>query len=270
MSPAPRLTAADIERLRQQLSPRHWAVLRDVARFRLMTGRQLQRLHFGDSPSAARIARRVLLSLTERRVLGRLERQVGGLRAGSSGFVYGVGAAGYRLLHDNEPPHRRLHEVRDGFLQHTLALADLYLALREAERAGRCQLLQLETEPACWRPVDDVAGRDWLKPDLALIAASGDDVLSSYVELDRGTEHRPVLLRKLRQYDLAYQLAPGPADAVFPRVTWLVPNPRRAELLRDLIRRYGSVDGLHVVALSGDAVAVLTGADPINNRKEVT
>lgn len=270
MTRATRLSAAGLERLRGQLSARDWAVLRDVARFRLMTGRQLQQLHFGDGPTAARIARRVLLSLTERGVLGRLERRIGGLRAGSSGFVYGLGGVGYRLLHDGDRPQRRLHEVRDGFLLHTLAIAELYLELRQAERQGRCQLLHLETEPGCWRPIDDVGGQEWLKPDLLVVAAvnGGEEVLSSYVEIDRATEHRPTLARKLRQYDLAYQLSAGGAADVFPRVTWLVPTPARAAVLRDVIRRASQVDGLHVVALQPDAIAVLT--DSPNERKEVS
>ncbi len=48
--------------------------------------------------SAARIARRVLARLTELGVLARLERRIGGLRAGSSGYVYYLGPAGQRLV----------------------------------------------------------------------------------------------------------------------------------------------------------------------------
>ena len=83
MTAVPRLSAAGMERLRQQLGPRDWAVLHDVARCRLMTGRQLQLLHFGDGETAARAARRLLARLTRHGLLARLDRQIGGLRAGS-------------------------------------------------------------------------------------------------------------------------------------------------------------------------------------------
>lgn len=39
MTAGPRLTAAGLQRLGRELSPRDWAVLRDVARCRLMSGR---------------------------------------------------------------------------------------------------------------------------------------------------------------------------------------------------------------------------------------
>src|SRR5215212_1432858 len=91
-------------------------------------------------------------------------------------------------------PRRRLHEVRDGFLHHTLALAELYLQLRQAEQQGRLELLVLETEPRSWRRLAD---GDWLKPDLHVVVGLGDDALHSFVELDQGTEHTTALLRKL-------------------------------------------------------------------------
>jgi hypothetical protein len=64
MTAVPRLTAAGVERLREQLSPRDWAVLRDVDPCRVMSGRQLQLLHVGDGETAARAARRLLARLT--------------------------------------------------------------------------------------------------------------------------------------------------------------------------------------------------------------
>jgi hypothetical protein len=63
-----------------------------------------------------------------------LDRQIGGIRAGSSGYVYSLGAVGHRLLHPDRT-RRRLHEVRDGFLQHTLAIAELYVSLRQRNNA---------------------------------------------------------------------------------------------------------------------------------------
>jgi Replication-relaxation len=218
MTAVPRLTAAGLERLREELSPRDWAVLHDVDHCRLMAGRQLQLLHVGEGETAARAARRLLARLTRHGLLARLERRIGGLRAGSAGFVYGLGPAGFRLLHPGAP-RRRLHEVRDGFLRHTLALAELYLQLRQAEQQGRLELLALETEPRSWRRLAD---GDWLKPDLLVVVGLGEDALHSFVELDQGTEHTPALLRKLREYERAYR-GEISGDTIFPRVVWLAP-----------------------------------------------
>ncbi|MBM7807767.1 hypothetical protein JOD57_003604 [Geodermatophilus bullaregiensis] len=212
MTVAPRLSAAGLERLRQELTARDWAVLGDVDRCRLLSGRQLQRLHVGEGETAARAARRLLARLTRHGLLARLERQIGGLRAGSSGFVYGLGPAGVRLLHPGAP-RRRLHEVRDGFLRHTLAIGDLYVELRQAEQRGLLDLLTLETEPRSWRRMAD---GDWLKPDLHLVIGIGEEALHAFVELDQGTEHSPALLGKLRQYETAYRGGVEATAEAFP------------------------------------------------------
>ena len=229
-----------------------------------MTGRQLQLLHLGDGESNARAARRLLSRLSTQRILARLDRQIGGVRAGSSGYVYGLGAAGHRLLRP-DLPGRRLHEVRDGFLAHTLAVAGVYVSLRQAEQRGALELLDIETEPRCWRRLDGGTGAEWLKPDLRLVLGVGDEALHSFVELDQGSEHSPALLRKLRQYEAAYRGGMIEAAAgVFPRVVWLVPSERRAARLRGLIRSRGLTPDLHAVALQPDAVAALSGGDELS------
>ncbi len=257
MTSAPRLSAAGLERLGRELTARDWAVLRDVDRCRLLTGRQLQRLHVGEGETAARAARRLLARLSRHGLLARLERRVGGLRAGSSGFVYGLGPAGVRLLHPGAP-RRRLHEVRDGFLEHTLALSEIYVKLRQAEQRGALDLLTLETEPRSWRRMGD---GDWLKPDLHVVIGLGEEALHSFVELDRGTEHSPALLNKLRQYEHAYRGGIAPGVDVFPRVVWLVPDDRRAALLRRLLQSKRLTAELHAVALQSEALAALTGGE---------
>ena len=77
-------------RLDEQLSPRDLAVIAGVASLRYLTARQLERWHYrGPTPLArARAARRGLERLTELRYLARLERRIGGVRAGSAGSVY--------------------------------------------------------------------------------------------------------------------------------------------------------------------------------------
>ena len=100
-SPA-RVGHVALKRLRQKLSERELAVLASVDTYRYMSAAQIERLQFWEHASAdtaARIRRRVLERLTAARLLARTERVIGGMRAGSAGFVYGIGPLGHRLLH---------------------------------------------------------------------------------------------------------------------------------------------------------------------------
>ena len=101
MSQRRRVSEAQIQRQREQLSIRDCAVLESVRSYRLMTSVQLQRLHFSDHASedtAQRICRRVLKRLHTLNYVNRLERRIGGIRAGSAGAVYAIAPLGHRLL----------------------------------------------------------------------------------------------------------------------------------------------------------------------------
>ena len=139
-------------------------IVETVARLTLVSGRQLSDLFFyfyisdsstpAVSPSTrARRARRVLARLVEQRVLDRLERRQGGIGGGSSAWVYALGPAGRRMVAywagEGLPRSRGAHEPGATWTAHTLAVSDLYVRLRQAERAGRVELLDFDAEPAC-------------------------------------------------------------------------------------------------------------------------
>ena len=99
----PYVSAKGLEQLRERLSGRDLAIIGQVADLRLMSARQIEAVHFPASehdsqPAAARARQRVLGRLVRDRLLIRLERRIGGVRAGSAGFVFAVGPVGYRLL----------------------------------------------------------------------------------------------------------------------------------------------------------------------------
>jgi len=60
--------------------------------------RQLRQLHYDESEAGKRLARMDLARLVEWRVMARLDRSIGGVRAGSEGFVFRLDAAGQRLI----------------------------------------------------------------------------------------------------------------------------------------------------------------------------
>lgn len=226
------LTVAGLDALRHSLTERDWAVLDTVHAFGMASGPQLARLHFGDSESDARAARRALSRLRDGRVLDVLERRIGGVRAGSSGLVYRLGQAGVRLLGGH-----RLDEPGQHHLLHTLAIVDVFADLRVAQRQGALEVVRFDAEPGCWRSYLGRHGEPAvLKPDAYVeLRLSGRRRLW-FLEVDRGTVSTTTLKRKLARY--AEYLDSGQeqaARAVFPRVVWATPSSRRSAHLAGLI-----------------------------------
>jgi len=249
----------------EQWTDQQLTVVAQVGELRLMTGRQLQLLHYPDDrysshEAAARAARRSLERLVRERLLGRRERRIGGVRAGSASFVYGIGPAGERLLGLTQTRRHRL-EPAAMFVTHTLAVAELVVDLTLAARAGHVELLVVEAEPDCWRAVPGFGTGQMLRPDLFVMLGVGDFEHRFFVEVDRGSEHGPALLRKCRLYDAYYRSGTEQeAHGVFPRVLWLVPDERRLTQLRGVIEgdRY-LTDGLFVSATFDRVIEVITG-----------
>jgi Replication-relaxation len=261
-----RLGALQLARLRDELSERDLAIVRQVAELRFMDTLQIEALHFGAEQHASRMTatrtcRRVLNRLVERRVLARLDRRVGGVRAGSASFVYCLGPVGQRVL-ALDGPRRRFREPTSTFVDHTLAIGQLVVSLTVAAQEGVCELLAVEPEPACWRPFGALGGRQVLRPDLFVALGVGDFEHRWFVEMDLGSESLPVVVRKCLVYDSYYRSGTEQSKyGVFPRVAWVMPDEHRAGRLREAIKTSGDLDGrLFTVATSGAAVRTLIGA----------
>jgi hypothetical protein len=151
------VTEAQAEAIAVRLSPRDHAVLFDLARVRALSGEQLTRLHFSElaPESRERTRRRVLARLAEHQLVATLGRTVGGVRAGSVGHVYALSIAAQRVLpllgseaYPDGPPIRTRAPATPGslFLGHTLAIAELYVQLREHERADELTVPQFIAE----------------------------------------------------------------------------------------------------------------------------
>jgi hypothetical protein len=263
------LTAAVTRDLQTKLTDRDWDMLRRVAALRFVSGDQLTRLCFaeaGDGAARARAARRALLRLTRLDVLARLPRPVGGVRAGSAGFVYYLGLAGQALATARgwQPERRGRRSLTPGtlFLHHTLHIAELHTRLTEADRSRRIELLELTAEPACWRRLRGNGNqRLILKPDSYIRLGVGDFEDSYFIEVDRGTEGSRALDGQLRQY-VAYHLS-GVDQAergVFPRVLWLANTAERVAVIEAGVGRVPAAAGaLFQVARFDEALAVMAG-----------
>jgi hypothetical protein len=261
------LTTAALRELAARLTERDLAVLQRVSDLRFVSGSQLTRLCFvdGADPRAnARSARRALLRLTRLGVLARLPRPVGGVRAGSAGFVYHLGLAGQRLSVTQgwQPERRGRRSLTPGslFLRHALAIAELHTRLIAADRSRRFELLELAAEPSCWRQYDGRGGQPHrLKPDSYVRLGIGPYEDSYFIEVDRGTEGSQALERQLKLY-VAYH-ASGREQAgrgVFPRVLWLAPTAERVQVIADGVRRLpADAQALFVVATFNRALDVM-------------
>ncbi|MFE3858431.1 replication-relaxation family protein [Streptomyces griseorubiginosus] len=273
----------DIASLMESLSERDLSILESLRAHRALTTALIRRLHFpiGGEPreagsgkshatemAAAVATIRVLTRLESRRLITRLHRRIGGVRAGSTGIVWQLGAAGERLLRarHGDSARRRYSEPSPAFVAHTLVVADLAIRLYELARQGAIELLRLEAEPECWRTFLSAHGaRQWLKPDLFAITAGGDFEHHWFIEADNATEHAPVIVRKALQYQhYANAGIHQQEHGLFPAVAWVVPDEKRQAAiraaldtepkLRDLV-----VAGLFHVVTTDEFPAFITG-----------
>ena len=262
----PRLSLARLASITDRLDERDLGVVATLDRVRMATGDHLRRIHFEDVPSSDRQARRVLGRLVELGVLARLERVVGGRRAGSTGFIYSLGTAGQRLAGSRGPAKgRRLQQPwtpSSPYLTHLLTVTELYVRLKEHGGTGEFDLLNFDAEPACWRSFMGHGGdRLWLKPDAFVRVSVGDTERLHFVEIDCGTESPRTLDRKLERYR---RYAGSGAEierwGVHPFVTWFAPDARRVQVVVDACGRTpAELWPLFQVAVFDRAVSTLLG-----------
>jgi hypothetical protein len=232
--------------LRAQFDSRDLAVLANIHRFRLLSTRQIQRLHFSKPglhasvQGATRAAHRVLHRLQEAGLVAPLERRIGGAERGSAGSLWQVESRGAAVLKlgVDEPKRYRTREPSSGiFIRHTVATAEVAVMVTEYTQANELDLLSLETEPTAWRIFLGRHGQaESLRPDLYIVAANSEFEQHTCVEIDQATEHAPQILRKCHVY--ARYAAIGAAEkqaGVIPRVVWVTTSDaRRRFLLRTI------------------------------------
>jgi protein involved in plasmid replication-relaxation len=239
MTPS-RLTTARLRQLTEDLPTRYTAALTHLRRARVLTGHQLDRLLAKtevDPHTTARVRRRIMGRLDQLGLVRMLERRIGGMRAGSTGHVYVLTPAGHTflaLLHREHPPPRIRHFRAPSilFLNHTLAIAEVYVALTEASRHCDFGVATFTTEPSTWWPL----GNGFvLRPDAYTVLTVATHRDCWWLEIDRATESRPRLTTKCNGY-LAHATSGGTGpDGVPPHVLFTAPTPHRCTLIADLI-----------------------------------
>jgi len=267
---AARVTDASVRRLLLKLSNTDHRVIETLATVRIATGAQLRALHWADTDSGKRLARHHLARLTELRILARLDRRIGGIRAGSDGHTYTLDVAGLRLVNDaNTSRPRRPVTPGDRYLDHALAVTDCYVALRQLTESAALDLLGFEAEPACWRTFPGAGGQSLtIKPDAFVVLADTSWEHRWFLEIDRSTEHLPTIIRKARTYlDYWQSGTEQHHHDVFPKVLWITPTERRTRQLVTALATLDSSDWQLFQVGTADSFADLILRDAADEAK---
>jgi hypothetical protein len=264
-------TKKRIAHLEETLTPRERAIIDTLDRLRVATTEQIRRIHFADltTHSAARQAPTLLASLAARQVVVKLERQVGGVRAGSRAAVWSLDTAGQRLASSCGPAggqHRRRPWTPSlSFLAHRLAISEVFASLTEREQAGAVEILDFDAEPLSWRRFTSThGGTAYLKPDAFVRLGVGEVERAAFVEIDRATESRSTLAVKLRAYRQYWETGrEQERRGYFPRVVFAVPTEERKVVLVDLFGNQPTETWpLWQVVLADDLSNALIGGKP--------
>lgn len=268
-----RIGRRQLQAITEQLDTTDHDLLELLATHRYATTRQLaQLINLSQVYTSARSAlRQITRRLSRHRHLGlvdHLARRIGGVRAGSTGFVWHLREPGHRLIAqqhstDQQPTgtgqtpavagrRRRHSEPSYAFLAHTLAITQTRLIIESAARDAGGHLTLLATEPACWRSWILPSGTQrWLKPDLeAITTTAGGEEDHWLLEVDLATENPARLLAKCHTYQ--DHLSSGTEQAAnggyYPQVVWVMNSAKRAEWLeRQIIEDVGLLNELFVV-----------------------
>jgi hypothetical protein len=236
------ITSKDLDKIARSLSPRDHAILTDLDRTQVLTGVQLQRLHFThiDTRSRARDRRRVLQRLTALGLVSTLDRRVGGSPAGSTSHVYTLTPVGRSLLVGH---HQHQHRRNPGapFITHALAISEIYVTLTEASRDHDFHVARFTAEPTCHNHHDR-----HLKPDAYLVLQTATHRDCWWLEIDQATESLPRIKHKCRTYlEFLTYGGLGP-DGVPPRILYTAPNIQRCEAIKNVITQL-SIQDNHLI-----------------------
>jgi hypothetical protein len=207
------------------IDERDYQVLQTIAQFKQVTAHHVHKLLFSDALSMYPCYR-ALNRLYKRNHLHRLEhRLIGGVRGGSSQYVWTLGYEAWRMFSDS--PYRVPRSINF----HTLEIANTYLRLVELERVGRLRIGAYTTEPDCWFTVDSYE----VKPDLYVETVLTSGLVKTFCEIDLGSEGEKQVKGKLAAYIHAFNHVDAEQFPIWPRTLWIAVDANRAQQLRRFI-----------------------------------
>ena len=240
-----RVSNAELSAIDMSLGDRDREILKLLRRFRFMRTAQIQRLFFRkDATNRAQLSSttRVLHRLERDGLIAHLDRQVRPNRGGTYGLVWHLTTVGVRLLDlgKTNPRRFRPYEPSQLFLQHTLAVVDTYVQICDYIRYEKdyMEIKDLEIESEAVREYDKDGRTKRIWPDLFIKLRNDRYTYYWYIEVDRGTEGMPEVLKKCWRYFEYYRTGRAQREyGVFPVVMWIVPDEARKNLMKRTIKK---------------------------------
>ncbi|WP_216587764.1 replication-relaxation family protein [Streptomyces brasiliscabiei] len=201
-----------------ELTPRDLEVLGLVGRFTQLASSHLTELVFADRSHS--VPDKVLGRLVRTGYLSRVGRRASSDKGGAGAFVYQLGRFGRALLDSEGRPSSTVNN-------HALMVADTYMELRRAERAGVLGLKDWAVE----KPVPPAVRADLFA---ALDFPQQRRSSSYFLEIDLGTEAPKRIRDKVAGYWRAVETST--AD-YFPFVVFVVKREARKRELARVFRQ---------------------------------
>lgn len=259
-------TVTTLAALRERLTPRDMQIISFIEQAHCAFTHQLTRLFFASASNeqaASKACRRNMQKLLEYKLVNKLDRKIGGYRAGSNANIWYLTDAGYKLLDLEDPDtplkRRRFLEPSAITLRHRLTSVECYIQMVElgrkiqlggnvqAEEAGgnsgaasktnsgtitprSFSVRKVEFEPKSWKQYPYDNKNKYLKPDLFIsIEKDGYEYLY-FVEIDLASESMTDILRQCESYHDCYNSRAIQNEYdIFPIVLWIVPDEKRKE-----------------------------------------
>ena len=246
MTAPDRITAGYADWLADRCSTRDLAILQTVNRLRLVSGSQLERLHFAGLAGRSRAVSRwrVLKRLTDWRLIAPLDRRVGGCAVRLR--WHGVIARQRRCTTaaaEHWPAGTTADNTRAAKIKHSIAVAELYTGLVEHSRAQGFTVAHFEIEPRYQ------TGAGWISPDAYAVLATGDVADHWWIEVDLATESAVTVGQKIEAYAAYYQQGRWASLGVMPRVLVIVPDEHRREQLKARLARLADTKTIAKIVL---------------------
>jgi hypothetical protein len=216
-----------------RLLDRDLLTIKYVNLFSQLTSQHIQSLVFPDVQSMNPLYR-CLKRLQADDYLAPIERRlIGGTKGGGSQYVWQLGVAGWRMCREGR--YLPARSIRF----HTLAVADLFVALVNLEREGRLVIRHYVTEPDNHLVIKHGGTEYFVKPDLTVEISrpDGTHVLPIMFEIDQGSQQQRVIIEKLTRYWGAYQNSDEAVMSSDLIIVFVAIDERRAAELRLILAR---------------------------------
>lgn len=241
----PRLTIAQLESIRSDLTDRDKRILLFMRNLHYMKTDQVRRVFYPLEEGKTPLSRTVSASKNLNRLKGlglisHLEKRAGGIKSGAKGLIWHITEAGARLLYlgtDMQNARKRQLEPSPTFLRHTIAVTETFVQVVEICRDDPVmKLSRIEVEPDCWRDYQKSGKSISLRPDLYVKTTTGEYFDHIFIEVDLDTESPTAIVEKCRRYLEYYQTGKEQkAYGAFPLVLWIAPDVKRKDRMKEAI-----------------------------------